>query len=1029
MKRKALTILLTAYGILISIQCCYSQESFEQKAVKGFLASPNVASLGIYGQIPVSHFTGAPQIDIPLYDLTEDGVTVPIALSYHIDLVKPRTIPSWVGLGWGLSSGGSITRIPNGYRDETEAYPGHRYIDNYYKLNRDTWDAPIKKEDKDYLNDIVGGNDFQPDEFIFNFGNYSGSFWLNHLGQWQVRSSNGMPLKIEAKSLYNVPPIFISNSGGPSPSEYPYDNNEYMQFTITIEDGTQYIFGSLNSDSKIDDTGTDSRRNNNYVEGTHSRLLTEGGLLTPMTVLQGYIDTWHLRQIITTDNHKINFNYKRGTVIATSFEYLQEWGQTVYWDLPPIFASTHCESALVQTPSYLQSISTDECNISFYSSASTQLKPYTVAISNLHVEFEQLDSILIKTTNNDLIKKIIFNYTNGSQERLKLLSVTDCGNASSGKGISHTFSYHQTKLPSYESLQLDHWGYYNGRTYSIGSIYEDRSVIDTSCLKAEILEQITYPTGGKAWFEYEPHEYSRFVKPPQREKCIDEIFLGMDGQPTECANFLLSGIENNQQTGGLRIKRIKLLDSDDHITKDTEYHYSIDYYHLADDWSSGILAGKPCYYDKYSFKCGGQDAYYYVFEDRCPGILNFTNGSHITYSEVTEIVKGNGFTVYKYTNFDSGGEFMDIGGGYTSVFPLPENQKDFVFISNAYKRGKILKKEEYSEDKSLKRETIYDYKVYPDTSCLVRSFIRWWIPVCETNSVYGAAYGFFTNNYNLTRQQIFDYSSVFNGNNSVVSTITYDYNANNLLSKQSVVQSDGVERFTKYFYPFDDFLMHEPNDVLTKMTNNHILSNCVEKQVTLGTNVYASMIAIERNNFVEVFPNIFKIERVDMLQSNNPVNISTLIMDPSQFIKPEMYYKYDYKGNIIEITPAGSNMPTTYLWGYNHQYPIAEIIGVGYNELLNNISPANQSFMAFMLARNITPDDPMYLSFREMLIAAAPNAQIITYTYKPLVGMTSKTDQQGITTYYDYDDFNRLKCIKDNAGNIIGNYEYHYQNQ
>jgi YD repeat-containing protein len=57
------------------------------------------------------------------------------------------------------------------------------------------------------------------------------------------------------------------------------------------------------------------------------------------------------------------------------------------------------------------------------------------------------------------------------------------------------------------------------------------------------------------------------------------------------------------------------------------------------------------------------------------------------------------------------------------------------------------------------------------------------------------------------------------------------------------------------------------------------------------------------------------------------------------------------------------------------------------------------------------------------------DAKITTYTYKPLVGITSKTDTSGHTIYYEYDGFGRLKQIKDDSGNIIKHYEYHYQDE
>ena len=55
-------------------------------------------------------------------------------------------------------------------------------------------------------------------------------------------------------------------------------------------------------------------------------------------------------------------------------------------------------------------------------------------------------------------------------------------------------------------------------------------------------------------------------------------------------------------------------------------------------------------------------------------------------------------------------------------------------------------------------------------------------------------------------------------------------------------------------------------------------------------------------------------------------------------------------------------------------------------------------------------------------------AMVTTYTYEPLVGVTSITDPRGYTTTYIYDDFNRLKEVRDEDNNLVTDYEYHYKN-
>lgn len=56
-------------------------------------------------------------------------------------------------------------------------------------------------------------------------------------------------------------------------------------------------------------------------------------------------------------------------------------------------------------------------------------------------------------------------------------------------------------------------------------------------------------------------------------------------------------------------------------------------------------------------------------------------------------------------------------------------------------------------------------------------------------------------------------------------------------------------------------------------------------------------------------------------------------------------------------------------------------------------------------------------------------SQMTTYTYAPLVGMTSQCDLNNRITYYEYDTQGRLQDLKDQDGNIIKTIDYHYKGQ
>lgn len=68
--------------------------------------NPNAASLGMYGQILVNHFTGVPNIEIPVYTLADRDIQIPLTLNYRVAPVKLNAHPGWTGLGWEVRSQG-----------------------------------------------------------------------------------------------------------------------------------------------------------------------------------------------------------------------------------------------------------------------------------------------------------------------------------------------------------------------------------------------------------------------------------------------------------------------------------------------------------------------------------------------------------------------------------------------------------------------------------------------------------------------------------------------------------------------------------------------------------------------------------------------------------------------------------------------------------------------------------------------------------------------------------------------------------
>ena len=94
----------------------------------------------------------------------------------------------------------------------------------------------------------------------------------------------------------------------------------------------------------------------------------------------------------------------------------------------------------------------------------------------------------------------------------------------------------------------------------------------------------------------------------------------------------------------------------------------------------------------------------------------------------------------------------------------------------------------------------------------------------------------------------------------------------------------------------------------------------------------------------------------------------------------------------------------THLDVYKRQmYPVAEIKNCTYEQVKNILGA---TFIETLLDKSSPTTSEM--SSINGLRNRLPNAHINTYTYSPLVGVTSVTDARGLTTYYTYDSTGRL---------------------
>ncbi len=147
----------------------------------------------------------------------------------------------------------------------------------------------------------------------------------------------------------------------------------------------------------------------------------------------------------------------------------------------------------------------------------------------------------------------------------------------------------------------------------------------------------------------------------------------------------------------------------------------------------------------------------------------------------------------------------------------------------------------------------------------------------------------------------------------------------------------------------------------------------------------------------------------------------------------ELRLEYDRSGNLSKAQKLNAK-PVEYVWAYNETYPVikaentAEIAKLSLSLLPSEYNTLDDLMHSLQDIATNTSQQQRWRKYNDTLRAARPQAMITTYTYAPLIGITSKTDSRGYTVYYEYDALNRVKRVKDADGNIVSESKYNYKN-
>lgn len=434
--------------------------------------SPEAASLGKFVEVPVSHYTGLPNISVPLYTIESGEIKLPIQISYHARGVQVSEMASQVGTGWALNAGGVITRQQRGPADESNyGYLAENFYETFYTSEATrtrVYNQSTIGIDSDNMMDML------PDVYMFNFLNFSGKFIFDQRTKLPV---------IQKYSDFKIVPIYQTAG-----------RYAIKGWIITDKDGIQYYFGTSKDGLR---TAIDR------PQATSSYQYLQSGLQQP-TPNTPYNNAWQLMDIVTPDNKQIKFEY-----IKDQPNYLaKNYDDGSASNLSCLF------SRIVMDQYHIKTITFDKGKVVF-SKFSTEREDLRYSFALQKIEVYGTDNILkVKhsfnytyTTGDDTNSLYYLRTTEPrAAKRMFLESIVSEGAPSpTSKSRKHSFVYDPQILPNRFSTSQDSWGYFNGKPNGeYSSFFEsDNRQVDTIKSQAGMLTKIVYPTGGSASFEYE----------------------------------------------------------------------------------------------------------------------------------------------------------------------------------------------------------------------------------------------------------------------------------------------------------------------------------------------------------------------------------------------------------------------------------------------------------------------------------------------------------------------------------------------
>ncbi len=1072
--------------VLILNLLCFSIAFSQTQLPQVVPVSPEAASLGKYGEIPVNLATGKINYTVPIYTIDVNGFQWPIYLSYNYNGLMVEQDPPLTGLGWDLMATGRITRQIRGKPDDREAYANLQYKKNvivpYLEWDYSISDYPLSDLYNLYRNIETKTLDGQNDKYYINAGNLSGSYVYNEDNEVVFLNYRN----------YKIDGTIITDEGG---VKYYFEQSESGDFHINTPEG-----GTLNEPIPISYllTKIELPNNKGIINFEYYPIIDYDKTVVSETEV-----------ISLAFPNEINIDPVVKTVRSTPIKKITFPNGEVR------FGVTTANDNGIQTSSLN--------NISVWNNNSETLN-YNFNYSNSAKSLKTLNSIQ-KNRNNivlpwysfeyysfpnslDYKQQDIWGFYNGKPnanlingDREVVFNKTVSGalkNINYPTGGSTEVTYEQNKIVSYASNSNGDCTYSHNKTIS-GQLIGDSNpkFIDTiiTLPSNQIVTINAYARvgngsatnmfGAEASIEIKTIGYlgclpnsvnvniavygeeqgvcsygdpfnpcpppDLYTENDSKTRFVSDAKIYIRGsveapQGKEAKIYYVihyeDRINEDKNIGGVRVAQTKDCSKpNDCITTDYKYINT-------DNTSSGYLLGADAIFNYSIFysELGKAGNKYYRSSNSMQNFNSFQSAP-VLYDRVELLKSGgdNGKIVKHFSKF-----------GNQGVSALPFLEKE----NKDWKSGKLLKTEIFRKqngqfDLQRVEENFYDefFSYGKNNNSLLKAYNFDVARIKYLYSLLSDGTLLLTESvYNYRERSTIDYPKAYLQTKSttkeyfpsgeIETETTYEYNSPRLLlhKKKSIVNGGKIIETTT-LYPDDIKTVSTLQDDSTidggALSSNEF--NAIKKLQkstatnTTGQNRIAEPIQVEtivKNGSTVVSKTVQRTNYKDW--GNDivlPKDVQTLKGTyNSSTNKPQdrlvFHDYYPNNGNVKEVSKKdGTHM--VYIWGYNEQYPIAKIENATYSQVSSALGITNLN----LLKGNTLTDQQV----RDKLTilrnhSSMKSAQVTGYTYNPLIGVSSITDPTDQTIYYYYDSFNRLEFVKDAQGKILSKNEYNYKN-